>query len=352
MKKILVLTLLCRSAFGAPPGASDQLNDSSPAALSEGDYAGGRLTPQRGKHVNLRNQAGTEIGTSTTPVRIDPTGTTSQPVLVTDGTNTSSVKAASTVPVATDQALVVVQSPNGNHATAANQSTAITALQLIDNPVGSVTGGTAGSSSYLSGGVYNSSAPALTNGQQAAMQLDASGNLRIVSVPSDGAKLTYSAAASGFAPAALATDVFTIIGSATKSVKVLRVSISGTTTSGSGVTVNLAIVKRSSADTAGTSSVITNVVHDSNDAAATAVVRSYTANPTLGTTVGSVRTARFAFPTAGLLESTGVSSEYEFGFGPEKAITLRGVAEQLVINLGATTITGGILSAYVEWTEE
>lgn len=53
-----------------------------------------------------------------------------------------------------------------------------TSVELIDNPVGSLTGGTAGTSSFAAGGVYNSAAPTLTNGQQAALQLDASGNLK------------------------------------------------------------------------------------------------------------------------------------------------------------------------------
>lgn len=101
------------------------------------------------------------------------------PFKLTDGTNTTAVKAASTAPAATDPAAVVVQSPNGNHATAANQATEITALQLIDNPVGSVAPGTAGTSSYLGGGIYNSSTPTLTNGQQAALQLDSAANLKV-----------------------------------------------------------------------------------------------------------------------------------------------------------------------------
>lgn len=64
--------------------------------------------------------------------------------------------------------------------TSANQSTEITALQLIDNPVGSSTGGTAGTSSFLSGAIFNSTPPSLTNGQQASLQLDSSGALKVV----------------------------------------------------------------------------------------------------------------------------------------------------------------------------
>ena len=49
-------------------------------ALTSGQQAMQRLTSARGAHVNLRNATGTEIGTAGSPVRIDPTGTTTQPV--------------------------------------------------------------------------------------------------------------------------------------------------------------------------------------------------------------------------------------------------------------------------------
>jgi hypothetical protein len=48
----------------------------------------------------------------------------------------------------------------------------------VSAPQGSVSGGTAGTKSELAGGVYNSTPPTLTNGQQAAFQLDSSGNLK------------------------------------------------------------------------------------------------------------------------------------------------------------------------------
>lgn len=75
-------------------------------------------------------------------------------------------------------------------ATSANQTTEITALQLIDNPVGSVAAGTAGTSSYLTGGIFNTTLPTLTNGQQAAVQLDSSGRLIVVGVLTTKSDLT------------------------------------------------------------------------------------------------------------------------------------------------------------------
>lgn len=49
---------------------------------------------------------------------------------------------------------------------------------VSDTTQGSVTGGTAGTTSALGGGIYNSSTPSLTNGQQASLQLEATGSLR------------------------------------------------------------------------------------------------------------------------------------------------------------------------------
>jgi hypothetical protein len=50
------------------------------SAVTSGNAAAARITASRAVHINLRNAAGTEIGTASNPVRTDPTGTTTQPV--------------------------------------------------------------------------------------------------------------------------------------------------------------------------------------------------------------------------------------------------------------------------------
>jgi hypothetical protein len=50
---------------------------------------------------------------------------------------------------------------------------------------GSASGGSAGSLSLLSGGIYNSAAPTLTNGQQVSLQLNSSGSMKV-----DGSAVT------------------------------------------------------------------------------------------------------------------------------------------------------------------
>jgi hypothetical protein len=66
----------------------------------------------------------------------------------------------------------------------------------VQNVQGSVAGGTAASKSSLDGGVYNSSAPTLTNGQQASLQLNSSGGLKVdgsaVTQPVSGTVTTVS----------------------------------------------------------------------------------------------------------------------------------------------------------------
>lgn len=86
------------AAFNNAAPAAGQLDDTATTAATEDNIAPVRITAQRGFHVNLRNVAGTEIGTSGAPVRIDPTGITAQPV--TDNAGTLTVDAPVATPVA------------------------------------------------------------------------------------------------------------------------------------------------------------------------------------------------------------------------------------------------------------
>lgn len=94
-------------------------NDTPVAALTSGQQGAARLTANRALHVNIRSQAGVEQGTVAAPF------------------NTQ---------------------------------------DLSDGPVAA---GTAATKSMLSGAVFNSTPPTLTNGQQAALQMDANGNLKV-----------------------------------------------------------------------------------------------------------------------------------------------------------------------------
>lgn len=57
-----------------------QLDDTATGAVTENNVGAVRITGARGLHVNLRDNGGAEIGTAGAPVRVDPTGSTTQPV--------------------------------------------------------------------------------------------------------------------------------------------------------------------------------------------------------------------------------------------------------------------------------
>jgi hypothetical protein len=165
--------------------------------------------------------------------------------------------------------------------------------------------------------------------------------------PTDGTKTSYSAAITGLVAASTATDIFTITGSASKIVRITRVEISGTQTTG-GI-VPIILIRRSTANTAGTSTAPAKVTHDTTNPTATATVLAYTANPTVGTLVGPIRSLR-AF-VSGTTVANNIIVE-DFGIRPSQAIVLRGTAEVLAVNLNSTTVTGSLFNISIEWTEE
>lgn len=175
------------------------------------------------------------------------------------------------------------------------------------------------------------------------------GELLVNAVPLDGSKATYSAGVSGLVTTATATDVFVISGSATKTIRITNISFSMTTTSGSGGAINLSLIKRSSANSGGTFASSTVVPHDSANASATATVVSYTANPTsLGTTVGVVRSSRYAV----VGQNTAFITTWGFGTRPGQAVVLRGVSQSLALNFNSGSFTGAVADVDVEFTEE
>ena len=167
---------------------------------------------------------------------------------------------------------------------------------------------------------------------------------------SEGLRATYSASFTALAVAAAATDVVTLVGSATKTIRVLSARVSGIATAAEARVAQW--IKRSADNTTGTSSNAVAVPHDSLDAAATAVLRGYTANPGgLGAIVAAVRSSRISVSTVAT-PIPEAPTLFDFGRGGEKPIVLRGVAQILSLNLAGATIAGGLLDVDVTWTEE
>lgn len=190
--------------------------------------------------------------------------------------------------------------------------------------------------------------PTVASGNRVDSQADLNGRIYVNATPVDGARVTYSASVT-VATAATATDVVTLTGSASKTIRITEVRVSGIATTA--ITTPVLLIKRSAANTGGTSTALTAVPHDSTNAAATATGLAYTVNPTgLGAAVGTVRNDRISFALTATASAG--PDVWDFGNRPSQALVLRGTSQVLAVNLNGVTVTGGSLSVDIEWTEE
>jgi len=167
--------------------------------------------------------------------------------------------------------------------------------------------------------------------------------------------------ASTFTPAATPTDLVIIEGSATKTIRIVRIKIITTNTAAG--SQQFFLIKRSTADTTGTFvSAGTPVPLDSTNAAAT-VNRAghFTANPgALGTAVGTMNIIRAASPVAipatfaGIVDEAGYDLlDHYVNSQLDQLVTLRGVAQTLAINFNGAALVAGQTHAYtIVWVEE
>lgn len=149
-----------------------------------------------------------------------------------------------------------------------------------------------------------------------------------------------------------AGDAACLVGSATKTIYVVRVQFSTLkTTLQPGVVANL--VKRTAANSGGSSAAATIAKMDSAvTISATAILNSYTAIPTPGAGA-NVRSQYVGFPAATGL----VASPVVFDFSPQnnlsQPVVLRGVAQSLCLNFPAAFTTDGpLLTSDWTWTEQ
>lgn len=166
---------------------------------------------------------------------------------------------------------------------------------------------------------------------------------------------TYAATSVGLVPVAAGpTDMACITGSATKTVRVQYVGVSG---SGTAISIPILLMKRASANT-GAASALTTAIPvpyplDSTNTAASATTQAWiTANPTIvDTSPGIVDSA-----ILGLVATTvgaGVSPGVVFNYTNRnfnQAVVLRGIAQQLCVN-GNTVAQTSLLNITFRWTE-
>lgn len=162
---------------------------------------------------------------------------------------------------------------------------------------------------------------------------------------------TYSYQLSDYTPAATATDVMCVVGSATKTIRITRVQASADAT-GAAV-VDLYVFKRTTANTGGTATQPAITKLDSNNAAPTAVVNLYSANPSaLGT--GTLLVGdHYEIPAATGNSYASPPWIEDFSNRGIQPVVIRGTAESACFSLNGATLPAG-LSVYfrMEWTEQ
>jgi hypothetical protein len=158
-------------------------------------------------------------------------------------------------------------------------------------------------------------------------------------VQAEGIKTGYQFSVLGFAPVATPTDVLEIKGSASKTIRVRRISITGGATAAGNMPVQL--IRRSTASTGGGSALtaLTAFKPDTAYATATVTVSTFgTANPTAGTAAGGIAAAgRVCLSALG----TGLGvSPLVFDFDINAAV-LRGTSEFFYLNMNGAALPAG-----------
>lgn len=165
---------------------------------------------------------------------------------------------------------------------------------------------------------------------------------------------TYVATGIGIAPASSATDIACITGSATKVIRIQRIRVSGS--AGTLISVPVLITKHAAANTGGTAATGTALpvpyTLDTANPTVSATATAYTANPTITDSAPGIITT--AILGLGLTGTTLGAAGVLFDFGDltyaEKP-TLRGVAQQVCVNLNATSPSSGLVNVSFIWTE-
>lgn len=179
------------------------------------------------------------------------------------------------------------------------------------------------------------------------------------SIPIDSIKRTYSVTMNNLVVASSPTTYWQLCGTATATVRVTRVSIAGRQTTAAHA--DFQILKTSTAATGGTiasaapfsSAAIVGVPYDTGFAAGTAKVTAWTANPTVGTSLGAIWSGQvFLGNLTTAAANPGIN--VDFGNRPTSTIVLRGTAQCVAIDssVGTGPGSGNLMDLGIEWTEE
>lgn len=167
---------------------------------------------------------------------------------------------------------------------------------------------------------------------------------------------TYIATSVSLVPAASATDIFCISGSATKTISIRQITIAGT--AGTAITTPFLIYQRSALDTAGTAATGLALPVPAPlspiDPAATAVLTAYTANPSVAATPILLDALLVDLPVTtaaggGVAVVNNYGTQVDFlnkGIDIPKNTTL-----QDCVNLNGVSVSSGVLIIGIQWQE-
>lgn len=172
-------------------------------------------------------------------------------------------------------------------------------------------------------------------------------------------KQTYSAVWLGLVPAAATTDLICIAGSASKTITLQSLVLTG---SGTAIAVPATVLRRATLDTGGTAAGTTanpaNTVGKrvTTNAAHTATLISYTANPTINDTSPTYLDSgvlAVAATTVGVVSAPLVFDWSKDAGNLRQAPTIRNgqTTQQICVNLNGTSATA-LLTGSITWTEE
>jgi len=162
-------------------------------------------------------------------------------------------------------------------------------------------------------------------------------------------KATYSAAVAAYGGYASATDLSCLVNSTTKIGRLSRVGVSGRATAA--FAFDVLLVKRSTLNTGGTPTTVTNGAHDSVDAASSLTVVTYAATPTLGNTVATYRAQQTILIPSGTAAAYN-PVEFLFGVQNDRMGVLRQNQAWCLNANGTSSPAGQALNIEWKWTEE
>lgn len=195
----------------------------------------------------------------------------------------------------------------------------------------------------------------------ALAQIPACGNINFVPQPGlvcvqDSTTPTYIATSIGLVPGAAPTDIACLTGSATRTIRVKQVRVSGT--AGTAINIVAVLTKHVSANTGGTPATSTALPVpyplDTTFPTVSATTTAWTANPTIVDAAPGLISAQTVFLPVTTTASGGTPALWYWDDGGPNlsAPVLRGIAQQACVNLnGVTTPSSGLMTVSFMWTE-